>query len=402
MISSGQLTSGANLTSFALPASLMLPFSTSSLTLHASALEADGMGSVLGQPDPLRRMLAVLGNKMRATSSTLTASMMKPYNPIIGEVCIAHSSDAQSGEAQPQGDSSSLSPVSGQKPVRPSWRALVEQVSHHPPITAAAAEGQSHGGSFRLAVSTIAVPTFCGNYVEVSMKIFGSRMEFTLPNGDIEIYVITSLPSVYLRGVMGMGASFCEWAGELRVECEAIGLVGSIIYKPAGFFGRGERHLVSGSVKALHGNMKLSDISGDWTRKVVAKILPGGEEVELLPAPENGEARPAEMFKLPTELPYVVPAHSRQWERHPETVWRDLTAALLAKDWNTARAAKATVEQGRREERKAMTQASEQWETVFFRPDTQKQGDVSVPWLVREGAFDRAFDPNEKQPCKPL
>lgn len=404
MISSGELTSGSNLTSIGLPASFMLPFSTTSLTLHAAALEAQGMGRVVTEADPLRRMLFVLSNKLCATAHTLTASMMKPYNPIIGEVCIAEAANANiPGQNDQAGRRkwSLLGREPGSSPV-PAWRAMVEQVSHHPPITASAFEGQADGGSFAQTVSTIAVPTFCGNYVEVSMKIFGAQSQIHLPDGSTEVYIVKSLPSIYLRGVMGIGPSFCEWAGELLVECQTTGLVGRVEYKPAGYFGRGERHSVSGAVTlANKRDVKLCEISGNWTRNVVAKMAADGAVLQVFAAPA-GKQPHGEMADLPKPLPYTVPAHSLLWQRHPDVVWRELTSALHAKDWNAARAAKASVEQGRREEKKAMTAAGQTWETSLFRPETATGNKAGVPWIVREGAFDRAFDRQAKPPCRPM
>jgi len=137
----------------------MLPFSTTSLTLHAAALEAQGMGRVVNEADPLRRMLFILSNKLCATAHTLTASMMKPYNPIIGELCIAEAANANIPGQNDQAGRRKwalLGREPGSSPV-PAWRAMVEQVSHHPPITASAFEGQADGagaaGTFAVVVA---------------------------------------------------------------------------------------------------------------------------------------------------------------------------------------------------------------------------------------------------------
>jgi len=405
MLKSGEIRPGTDLTKIGIPASFMLPFSTASLSLHASALDATGATAVLGASDPVGRMLRMLSGKLAVTSQTLTAAMMKPYNPIIGEVCIACSDGAV---AAPGSSCLGSAPAAAAAPAAgdssdASWRAIVEQVSHHPPITASALEGESHGGFFRNVSSTIAVPMFYGNYVEVRMTIYGSETTLTLPGGQVEVYRIKSLPSVYLRGVMGVGASFCEWAGVLEIECAQNGLVGRIDYKPAGYFGLGDRHVVKGTV--TQNGAKLCQISGKWTRRVVATMASGAAEVEMLPAPSGGEDRPTEIAALQEPPPYGVPAHSLAWERHPSNVWGELTAALKARDWNTARAAKATIEEGRRVEAKAMRAAGEKWETSLFYAVPVPPGKNNAPdvaWLVRDGAFKRAFDPTAPPPCKPM
>ena len=368
-----------DLTSWAAPASLMLPFSTTELMLHGSSFTAAGFAAAVHEPDISRRLLRVLAAQLTALSETLSAPMMKPYNPVLGEVIAA-----RGGEPAAAGTGRSSA-----------WRAVAEQVMHHPPVTAFHVAGQSGGGFFRHYGSSGAVPVFRGNSVEVKMVVKPGNTILTLEDGSEEVYQVKSLPSFCLRNVLGIGRSFCEWVGELQIECTASGLVGRIVFEPAKMFGAGGAHRVHGSVTVGSGKdvPVLFQIAGSWTGRVVATATNGRDEVEVLPALAGGQERSTGMTQLPQPLPYDLPPHSLSWERHPHKVWSELTAALKAQNWAGARAAKRKVEDEQRAQRTAMQEAGTAWEPTFF-----EAGDGAETWVLREGALDRACDPDSESP----
>jgi hypothetical protein len=382
---------GSNLTSFSAPASMILPFSSLELLVFGTSFAAQEFAIALRHPDAALRMLHVLAGQIAALSQTLTAAMMKPYNPIIGEVLTAQS------ESEAAGGSSSSS-----------WRIIAEQVSHHPPVTAMAVEGQADGGgSFVNRSSTACTPLFYGNYVKVAMNT-NSMIQLTLPSGGMEEeYVITMFPSLYLRGVLGMGPQFCEWGGKMQIECVSTGLVGSIDFKTAGRFGSGHRHRIKGSVDVLAHNQgkthSLYSISGAWNMRVTATRTGSKEELELIGSPDAGAERPAERRELPEVLPYSLPSYSLAWPRHSHQVWRELSDALVSENWALARAAKSKVEDGRRAEAAQMRNAGEAWEPAFFdgTPAAANVGEHSI-WNIREDAFARAFNAEGLPPCRNL
>jgi len=392
---------GSNLTSFAAPASLLLPFSTLELVVFGSSFAARQFGKAVMHADAAMRMLHMLAGQVTASSQTLTAAMMKPYNPIIGEVLTAQSESVAAGSSS-EGSSSGNSSYSCSN-----WRIIAEQVSHHPPITAVAVQGQTDGGGLFFNVSdTACTPLFYGNYVKVAVSS-NSTIQLTLPSGGIlEEYVITSFPSLYLRGILGMGPQFCEWGGKLQIECAATGLVGSVDFKTTGIFGSGTRHQVSGSVDVAHNsskNLRLYSISGAWNSRVVATRKGSTEEVELLGPPDREAEQPTERQDLPAVLPYTMPGYSLSWPRHSRQVWKDLSEALASKDWARARAAKSQVEDGRRAEAAQMKRAGETWSPAFFNePASVGKADKQGIWTVREGAFDLAFNAEGPVPCRNL
>ena len=392
---------GTDLSSFVAPASMMLPFSTTELLLLGVSHSATGFAAAACEKHGPTRMLRVLSAQLGAMAHTLSAPMMKPYNPVLGEILAA-----RGGEPAEVGSSAGSM-----------WRAVVEQVSHHPPLTAFHVEGQAvalgasgavSSASFRHYGASGAVPIFLGNTVEVRMMPQPGGLFLTLEDGTEEQYRVKSLPSMCLRNILGVGRSFCEWAGDLEVERVTApgmppGLVGLISFQPAKMFDLKETsaHRLTGAVTL--GDAKtgpvLFQITGAWTGHVFAKATHGGAEIDLLPALPGGAERPTGMANLPEPPPYDLPSHSLRWARHPHAVWSELTTALRDQNWSVARTAKRAVEDGRRAEAAAMAQAGSMWSPALFDgiplPDTKA-------WVLREGALDRAFDPDAEQPCKPM
>ena len=376
-----KLKLGSNLTSFVAPASFMLPFSTTELTMHGTSFGAVGYAAAVRETDAARRMARILGAHLAALSETLTVPMRKPYNPVLGELLVAHGSGAEL-----------------------EWRAAVEQVSHHPPLTAFHVEGRSGHGAFRHYGSSGAVPLFRGNWVEVRMTVQPGATLLTLEDGTEEAYVLQSQPSLCMRGVMGLGRCFCEWAGELRVECATSGLVGRIDLPPARpFSASGTTSHVTGSVTpseaATHATA-LYHISGAWADRVVARpgsaegAISGEAEIELLPAAAAG-VRPVAMSQLPAAPSYTIPAHSRCWARHPHAVWAELTKHLQAHDWAAARAAKRRVEEAERAISGRQREERAEWRPALFErvpPAGQAVHPHAAGWRLRDGVLDHAFD----------
>ena len=377
---------GTNLTSFVAPASLMLPFSTTELMMLGMSQSAAGFAVAARETDLSRRMLRILAAQLKAMSHTLSAPMMKPYNPVLGELIAARGGEP--AEAGSGGGSA--------------WRAVMEQVSHHPPLTAFHVEGHAGPAGFRHYGASGAVPIFRGNSVEVRMVPQpGGGTVLTLEDGTDEQYRVKTLPSMCLRNVLGVGKAFCEWVGDLEVEGVSSGLVGRVSFQAAKMFNSASAHRVAGSVSVgdAMNAPTLYQIAGAWTGRVVATATHGGDEVELLAALPGGAERPTGMADLPRPPPYDLPPHSLSWERHPHAVWSELTAALREQNWSSARAAKRSVEEGRRAENAAMAEAGVAWTPAFFEAIALPGADA---WILRDGALDKAFDPDAEQPCRGL
>ena len=291
----GTLHLGSRLESLVAPASLMLPFSTTELSLLGVACSAPGLAAATREADRIRRMLRVLSAHLGAMAHTLSAPMMKPYNPVLGEVLAARGGDL--AEAGSGGASA--------------WRAVIEQVSLNPPLTAFHVEGYA-GASFRHYGSSGSSVFFLGNTVEVRIAPQPGGTFLTLEDGTEEQYRVKSLPSMCLRNILGIGRPYCEWVGDLEVEGVSSGLVGWFSFQAAQMFDAASAHRVVGAVSS--GDAKLATvlyhIAGAWTSRVVATAADGHDELELLPALPGGAARPTGLVHLPQPLPYELPTHS--------------------------------------------------------------------------------------------
>lgn len=375
----------ANLTSLILPASRMLPFSATELLLLALSHKAAGLAAAAHEGDKCRRMLRVLGAELAGMSHTLTAPMKKPYNPVLGELLVAARAE-KPAEAGSGGGSAAC-------------RVVLEQVSHHPPLTAFHVEGTD----FRHCGSSAAEPLFRGNSVEVRIvTLQPCRTVLRLEDGTEEEFRTKSFPSMCLRNIFGIGRLFCEWVGELEVECDEC--VGRLVFHPAKLFNAASAHRVTGSISVggdKNASTPIYQISGAWTGRVVATATRDGDELELLPALPGGVDRPTSLASMPRPPPFELPPHSLDWERHSQRVWSELTAALREQNWVAARAAKHSVEQEMRAEAAAMAEAGSMWAPALFEA-ADPAGPAAGAWLLRDGALDRAFDPDAEQPCQPI
>jgi hypothetical protein len=373
----GTLHLGSRLESLVAPASLMLPFSTTELSLLGVACSAPGLAAATREADRIRRMLRVLSAHLGAMAHTLSAPMMKPYNPVLGEVLAA-----RGGELAEAGSGGASA-----------WRAVIEQVSLNPPLTAFHLEGYAGASSFRHYGSSGSSVFFLGNTVEVRIAPQPGGTFLTLEDGTEEQYRVKSLPSMCLRNILGIGRPYCEWVGDLEVEGVSSGLVGRITFQAAQMFDAASAHRVVGAVSS--GDAKLATvlyhIAGAWTSRVIATAADGHDELELLPALPGGAARPTGLVHLPQPLPYELPTHSLAWPLHPHAIWSELTTALRARDWAAARAAKRRVEEALQAKAAETAEAETTCMPMLFEEAAGRPG--ANAWILRAGALDRAFNP---------
>ena len=375
----GTLHLGSRLESLVAPASLMLPFSTTELSLLGVACSASGLAAATREADRIRRMLRVLSAHLGAMAHTLSAPMMKPYNPVLGEVLAA-----RGGELAEAGSGGASA-----------WRAVIEQVSLNPPLTAFHVEGYAGARWMHYGSSGSSV-FFLGNTVEVRIAPQPGGTFLTLEDGTEEQYRVKSLPSMCLRNILGIGRPYCEWVGDLEVEGVSSGLVGWISFQAAQMFDAASAHRVVGAVSSGDAKLAtvLNHIAGAWTSRVVATAADGHDELELLPALPGGAARPTGLVHLPQPLPYELPTHSlirEAWPLHPHAIWSELTTALRARDWAAARAAKRRVEEALRAKAAEMAEAETTCMPMLFEEAAGPPG--ANAWILRAGALDRAFNP---------
>ncbi|KAJ6992708.1 oxysterol-binding protein-related protein 4C-like isoform X2 [Populus alba x Populus x berolinensis] len=236
-----------------------------------------------------------------------------PYNPILGET--HHVS-------------------------RGSLNVLLEQVSHHPPVSALHATDDRENIEFIWCQHP--VPKFYGTRVEA--EVLGKRQLKLLNHG--ETYMMNS-PKLMVR----FFPPRVDWIGDVNICCQETGLEAELCYTTSSLFGRGGLHSVKGKIYQSSSMKTLYEVEGHWNSTVKAKDINSGKETIIYDAKE--------VF---SELKIAV-VEDLQGIRPTESaaVWNEVSKAILSKNWTKAREEKSTVEDNQRKLAKERISNGETW-----------------------------------------
>ncbi|KAJ1723212.1 hypothetical protein LPJ53_002424 [Coemansia erecta] len=261
------------------------------------------------------RTLFVAGFAMSNYASTF-GRIAKPFNPLLGETFEYVRRDKK-------------------------YRALSEQVEHHPPISACWVEGKNYvyhadtnikskfnGGSLTV------VPTgVC--HVELKLPLeFLQREEETGAGAArqqarinekegyfVEHYTWNKL-TTNVNGIM-LANFWIEHVGDLDVRNHRTGDATRITFLQSNWMGK-NKFRVTGEARNRRGDA-VYEIAGDWTSKLVARPV-GGSGDSQQPQPQEAEdiAAPADMDTASTATDAVrYAAHnSLQVPRKPFVLWK--------------------------------------------------------------------------------
>lgn len=178
------------------------------------------------QNDPVTRMEYIAAFAVSALASNWER-LGKPFNPLLGETYELE---------------------------RPEFRAVCEQVSHHPPVSAFHADSPH----FVFHGSVHPKLKFCGKSVEIQPK---GHVTVELPRWG-EAYTWTNVNCVVHNVIVGK--LWIEQYGAMEVTCHGgAGLKANLVFKPAGFNNR-DLHRVDGFV--LDSNKRrIRYLYGKWT-----------------------------------------------------------------------------------------------------------------------------------------
>ncbi|KAF8637163.1 hypothetical protein AX17_003067 [Amanita inopinata Kibby_2008] len=261
-------------------------------------------------------------------------SEKKPLNPVLGELFYGHWPD---------------------KDGRGRTDLLVEQVSHHPPITAYVIENKSKG--IRLVGHNAQKTSFSGGSLIVK-QIGHAILTVKTPSAEEE-YLIT-LPRLRIDGL---------WYGSPYIELSEIsyiiggGFISTIEYKGKGYFS-GKSHSFKATVAPApgqggQGNGQEHVIEGTWHQ--TSKFTKGGrawpttdfhdvngpkEEVIAIGGNGNGEMGEFE---------------SRQ-------LWSQVAKGIREGDFDLAGREKSRIENDQRQRRRDEAAASTTWQLKHFTP----------------------------------
>ncbi|KAK8655144.1 hypothetical protein V6N13_107734 [Hibiscus sabdariffa] len=262
--------------------------------------------------------------------STLRPPMfgLAPYNPVLGET--HHVS-------------------------RASLNVLLEQISHHPPVSALHATDEKQ--NIELIWCQQSVPKFNG--VAVVNEVRGKRQLKLLSRG--ETYEMNS-PDLLIRFLPMPGIN---WDGDVRIRCPETDLEAELRFGHKSFLGlRGSQRSVKGKIYKSSTKKTLFQLNGNWDRTVTMKDNASGKQTVIYNAEEvySGMKTP-----IVHDLQGVRPTESA-------AVWSELSEAIMSHEWEKAKEAKNAVEEKQRELLRERESRGETWVPQHFTVTRTKDG----------------------------
>ncbi|CAN8325952.1 unnamed protein product [Cochlearia groenlandica] len=331
---------GSNLANFQLPPQLNTP--RSQLQAYGELIYSFDGHDLLGECSrsdlPIDRLKAVVTwniSKFRPLVFGLS-----PYNPILGET--HHVSNGH-------------------------INVLLEQVSHHPPVSALHATHETE--NIDLTWVQYYAPKFRGAYVDVEMK---GKRELKLLSRK-ETYVMDQ-PKVIMR----FFPAGVHLTGKIKIKCLETNLEAELQFNSDSFMqilrGNNNRS-IKGKIYESSSKNKLYDIFGHWDRQVMLENVKTYETEVIYNAMENISRLRSPIVK---NLQEVMDSESA-------LVWSEVSQGIMKKDWERAREAKKAVEEKQRELVKQREASGESWFPKHF-------------YVVRDG---KDWDCSPLQPTVP-
>lgn len=201
----------------------------------AEILEYEGLLAQADQESDSQRRLALVSAFAIAQFASSQDRVAKPFNPILGETY---------------------------ELVREEFRFVGEQVSHHPPVTAAHASS----AHYEFYMQSRTIPAMSGN----CMRAGNEDLQHVRLKSTGEHFTVTR-PVTLLNNVL-IGTMYTEHTGEMRVTNHASGEVCLVTFKTEGWGGR-NRHAIEGytypsAATAEAGKQRKLQLSGTWSSKL--------------------------------------------------------------------------------------------------------------------------------------
>ncbi|XP_050373750.1 oxysterol-binding protein-related protein 4B [Argentina anserina] len=278
----------------------------------------DMLGSCNNGETPKDRFTAVVSWSISTLRPVIFG--MAPFNPILGET--HHVS-------------------------RGNLNVLLEQISHHPPVTALHATDEK--SNVEMIWCQHPSPKFYGTSVEA--EVHGKRELKLLNHG--ETYEMNS-PKLVIKF---LPLPSVNWVGEHRIRCQKTGLEAELHYGSSSYFGlRGNPRSVKGKIFDSSSLKLLYEIDGQWDRTVKLKDVSSGKETVIYNAKEAILGLKAPVLTDPKGV----------WPSESVVIWGLLSQAILNKDWGRAREEKTQVEEKQRELTRQRESRGETWAPKHF------------------------------------
>ncbi|KAJ7482240.1 hypothetical protein B0H11DRAFT_2022253 [Mycena galericulata] len=227
---------------------------------------------------------------------------------------------------------------------------LVEQVSHHPPITAYVIENPSKG--LKLVGHNAQKTSFSGGSIIVK-QIGHAVLTVKLASGSEEQYLLT-LPRLRIDGLW-YGSPYIELTENSYIV--GGGFVGVIEYKGKGYFS-GKSHSFKATLTpqpGLGGTSKEIVIEGQWNTS--SKFVTGGS------GPFHDVSAPKEEVQALGGEP-----GGKMGEMETRQLWKLVSKGIRDGDFETASKEKSRIENEMRQRRKDESESSTPWVLKHFTP----------------------------------
>ncbi|XP_059460467.1 oxysterol-binding protein-related protein 4B-like isoform X2 [Corylus avellana] len=318
---------GSDLTKFQLPPLFNLPKSQLQCfgeSVYSTA--TDMLSRCNSSENPHDRFIAVVAWSISTVRPLVFG--VAPYNPILGETHHVSSGNLN---------------------------VLLEQVSHHPPVSALHATDEEE--NVELIWCHHPSPKFNGTSVEAEVQ--GKRQLKLLKRG--ETYVMNS-PTLSMRFLPGPAA---DWVGNVRIQCQETGLEAELCYRSSSFLWRkGNHRSIKGKIFESSSLKTLYEIDGHWDRIVSVKDINHGKFTVMYNAKEVLSGLSAPIVKDLREV----------WASESAVVWSELSQGILSKNWEKAREEKKAVEEKQRELLRERESKGETWVPKHFSVSYCKEG----------------------------
>lgn len=282
---------------------------------------ADGKTSEQRAELVLRWFLATLKSQYTTRNETM-GSEKKPLNPVLGETFRGHWPD---------------------KNGRGKTVLLVEQVSHHPPITAFWIRNASKG--LTLQGHSAQRTSFSSGSIIVK-QVGHAMLTVNLPGGAQEQFLIT-LPKLRIDGIL-YGSPYIELMETSYIQ-SSTGWLSTIEYKGRGYFS-GKSHSFKATL-APNGDQDgaTSVFEGQWDGKG-KKVGDTADWLDVTPPKEE----------------VTVPSIEEMTEFETRKLWRLVAHGIRSGDYDLASREKTKIENDQRQRRRDEQAAGKSWDLLYF------------------------------------
>ncbi|KAG6890200.1 hypothetical protein C0995_010211 [Termitomyces sp. Mi166 len=306
----------------------------------------DVFAAIADAPNDEARILAVLKWFIGTLKDQYTSrnesmgSEKKPLNPVLGELFYG------------------TWPAPASNPGQGETTLLVEQVSHHPPITAYVIENKSKG--LRLTGHNAQKTSFSGGSIIVK-QIGHAILTYTPPSGAPIEYLLT-LPRLRIDGL---------WYGSPYIELTETtyivggGFVGTIEYKGKGYFS-GKSHSFKAHVApapGMGGGAEEHIVEGTWHEK--SKLTKGGSKHH--PVQVDGTFHDTIQDRKKEVTAFGGESDGSMGEFETRKLWGAVAKGIREGDFETASREKSRIENDQRQRRRDEAAAGTTWQLKHFK-----------------------------------